>query len=183
MDVTAIIVAVLGVLGGGGLTALVLGLRKQSMQDTGDVNEFLNKQYTLAVAEIAKFMGRLNTIERAILDLQRTHYEQPLPTWTKNMFGQYTWYNDMASRMIFARVGMNADAVIGKTDDDVWGVELADVLRNLNKQALLAPDRRARQSGIRLHPDLPTFTIYTSIADTHDPSHPIAYTQVAIDEI
>lgn len=185
--IVTVIVAILGALGGGGIVSAIAKYRShkrtQDIKDTGDVNTFLNDRFSFAVAEMSKIVARLNTLERTILDIQKTHYEQPMPTWTKNMFGQHTWYNDSAARMIFAKIGKKNDDIIGKTDEEVWGVELANILKTLDKQALLAPDRRARKSGVKLHPDLPMFTIYTNITDTSDSAQPIAYTGVAIDEI
>lgn len=173
--------------GGAGLGALVFNIiqnrRKDIKDDKHDVTELLSKQLTNLTEQLPLIINRIDEMEGLIYELRQSQVELPVAIWTKNMFGHYVWCNDTCARTILASVGLTKKDIIGKTDEEVWGAEVAKVIKQLERDALKATDRRARRTNVTLHPDLPPFTIYEYVVNTTDVTTPIAYTGIVIDDL
>lgn len=122
-DLNSIIVAALGALGGGGLTAWLNSRNSSFNMLVTTLKEENNK----LGAELQDFKKNINDLQNKIrkqelllIALESTHYGHPWPSWTKDTEGRYILINKAYEETFLKPNGFSKYSLIGKTDSDIW---------------------------------------------------------------
>jgi PAS domain-containing protein len=152
IGVTEILVTALGILGGGGgLFSLVTSLKKNKRDDFSEIVEMLKEDNARLRADLEKMktemaemeirhdkeierMNRLHSTDQKrlvelnskLLLLETATQSSPFPTWLKDSSGVMLLCNTAYEDYFLKPIGLAAKDYIFRTDEDVWGAEIAD---------------------------------------------------------
>jgi hypothetical protein len=138
------VLSILGlVLGGGGIGWYFNYLinNRQADQSQFDIliqrwekdNERLRQREQANAIEIKKLQEELITLKNKMIMLESAHFDLPLPQWLKDIDGSMLSVNAEYERVFLDVMGVRAIDYIGKTDEDIWGKEIAEVYSKTDK--------------------------------------------------
>ena len=182
---TTLVGALVTFLGGGAFFRYIIDRKQVGITDRDGIIAELNrlmdnerKECDRKLDELAStnksLQLRITDLEDAVAQLRKSTIEPPICSWQKNMKGEYIAVNDAALHEIFAPVTLTRGDVIGNTDEKIWGQDVAVKMKECQRAALFSHGNQAR-CVIKIHPQLPEFTVLVYVVPTPVGPDPLTY--------
>lgn len=129
---------------GGGIIGILNYFREKKKDNTDEFKELLNylkemlaerdkkiddmeAKFERNINEINKLKDELSELKSKLMVMESAHFDIPFPMWLKSLDGKMISLNSEYEKHFLIPSGKTAKDYIGKTDHDVWGVEIGKI--------------------------------------------------------
>lgn len=144
MDYTQIIIALVGLVSGGGIISIITALRKSNRDDFDILKASYKEEHKELKEEISSLKERLRDFEEFKYSSQLVSAANkylPFPYWEKNINGVMMNLNHHYEKMFLLPNNKTAEDYILKTDIEFWGKEIGVAYQEGDKKAMESPDK------------------------------------------
>lgn len=133
---------------------------------------YLGERLARADARIEAFEQTIGAMGTRIQILEVAAKARPIPEWSIDRDGRYTWCNEaFASRFLEPR-GLSRHAIVGKTHADVWLGVSAETFAAIDREARSRASKTARRERVEIIGEATRFLIakwavHQPITDVH----------------
>jgi hypothetical protein len=108
-------------------------------------NDRLRKENDILRVELIEIQKDLSDLKTKVILLESSHTDAPLPMWLKDISGRMLALNNEYEKTFLTPQGLTSSDYIGKYDDDIWPMEVANVYKKHDGLALLHDTWRGKE--------------------------------------